>query len=96
MALATGLIRMLDTDVDFRGLHLYTASGDPVRTLAPPEGITSWAPFAYDGARLAIGVERNKQPGSIVLLDTTGRELGRFTQPEWICPVQRAIVHIAI
>jgi hypothetical protein len=75
-ALATDLLQRENP-----ALHLYSSGGDPVRTFVPPQGCTSWAPFAYDGARLAIAVEEEEKPGTVVMLDVEGRELGRFTPP---------------
>jgi len=63
------------------GIHLYSPAGDPVRTLEAPEGMPGWATFAYDGERLAIGVQRKDAPGAVVLMDAQGRTLGRF-EPE--------------
>lgn len=63
------------------GIHLYDSTGAPVRSLPAPEGIPGWAPFAYDGAKLVFGLQREREPGLIVLLDAEGRELGRFTPP---------------
>ncbi|MEQ1891978.1 MAG: hypothetical protein ABL998_05500 [Planctomycetota bacterium] len=75
----------LTTDAGFGGgtpgIHLYDAKGAPVRSLPAPEGIPGWAPFAYDGARLVFGLQRQGKPGTVVLLDIEGRELGRFTPP---------------
>jgi hypothetical protein len=76
-ALATGLLYRKNP-----GLHLFSATGEGLRRLEPPEGMASWAPFAYDGQRIAIGLSTaDERPGSIVLLDADGRELGRFTPP---------------
>lgn len=63
-----------------RVVHLYTPDGDPVRMLALPEGYAAWQPFAFDGERLAFGVENSDDSaGSVVLLDVQGECLGRFT-----------------
>jgi len=74
------------TGDDSAAIHLYDAGGEPVRSFAAPEGITIWAPFAFDGQRLAIGVEEENKPGSVVLMDAHGNTLGRFT-PEGAVPL---------
>lgn len=81
VALATGLEFSGPEDIDrYADLHLFTSSGEPVSTLDLPSRIDG-RPFAYDGARFAFGMSEPGKPGSIVLLDTEGRELGRFTPP---------------
>jgi hypothetical protein len=35
-------------------LHLYSAAGEPERSLDLPPGLVTWSPVAFDGARLAF------------------------------------------
>jgi hypothetical protein len=63
------------------GIHVYSASGEPVRSFAPPKDMPGWLPLAFDGERLAIGLYRDRQPGEVVLMDAHGRELGRVRPP---------------
>lgn len=65
----------------YPGLKLFSATGEALRTIMPPKAMESWAPFAYDGQRFAIGLAHEGHPGSAVLLDIEGRELGQFTPP---------------
>ena len=81
LALATGWEFSGPSEFDrYADLHLFTSSGEPVCTFDLPSRIDG-RPFAFDGARLAFGVGEPGKPGSIMLLDTDGRELGRFTPP---------------
>lgn len=60
-------------------IHLYAASGEPLRSFAAPEGMPSWLDFAFDGERFALAVVGKEQPGAVVLMDSQGVPLGRFT-----------------
>lgn len=62
----------------FGGIHIYTASGEAVRSLARPDGMWGWGNFAFDGERIAVGLRSEGEPGAVVLMDALGRALGRF------------------
>ncbi len=62
-------------------IHLYSAGGEPVRSIPAPDGMLGSASFAFDGERIAIGVPRAADPGAVVLLDELGTPLGRFLPP---------------
>lgn len=63
-------------------IHLFTAEGDPLRSFEVPEGMGRWAPFAYDGARLAVVVSVRNGPATVLLLDEQGAPVGRFRPEE--------------
>jgi hypothetical protein len=60
-------------------LHVYSAAGDPVRSLDLPRGTATWSPIAFDGGRLAFSLQDPaKRASSVALLDLGTQELERL------------------
>jgi sugar lactone lactonase YvrE len=60
-------------------LHVFSAVGDPVRSLDLPPGTATWSPFAFDGKQLAFSVQDPAtRASSLVLLDLGTQELRRI------------------
>lgn len=82
----------LGTDPDHAPavVHLYSAEGDPIRTLPQPAGLKRELRFDFDGERLAFGIDA--EPGaapSVQVIDAKGGVPLRFRPDRRFRPQRR-------